>query len=90
MMSSLKQEISLPVFQDLLTGTFPLIREHVQLGYEILKDVESPWPQAEIVLQQNRGLLYDSRAVDTCMRVFREKDFQFEGTNFDTPSKILS
>ena len=111
-----------------------LIREHVRLGYDILKDVESPWPLAEIVLQhhermdgsgyprglkgeeiliearilavadvveamashrpyraalgldaaleeieKNRGLLYDSHAVDTCLRVFREKGYQIEG-----------
>jgi PAS domain S-box-containing protein len=112
-----------------------LIREHARLGYEILKDVESPWPLAEIVLQhhermdgsgyprglkgeeiliearilavadvveamashrpyrpalgigaaleeieKNRGLLYDSHVVDTCLRVFREKGYQIEGT----------
>ena len=111
-----------------------LIREHVRLGYDILKDVECPWPLAEIVLQhhermdgsgyprglkgeeiliearilavadvveamashrpyrpalgidtalaeieKNRGLLYDSHAVDTCLRVFREKGYQIEG-----------
>jgi PAS domain S-box-containing protein len=111
-----------------------LIREHVRLGYDILKDVESPWPLAEIVLQhherldgsgyprglkgeeiliearilavadvveamashrpyrpalgidaameeieQNRGLLYDSHVVDTCLRVFREEGYEFEG-----------
>jgi len=114
---------------------FSLIKEHVRLGYDILKDVESPWPLAEIVLQhherldgsgyprglkgeeiliearilavadvveamashrpyraalgldaalkeieKNRGVLYDSHAVDTCLRVFREKGYQLEGT----------
>ena len=29
---------------------FSLIKEHSQSGYEMLKDVESPWPLAEIVL----------------------------------------
>jgi PAS domain S-box-containing protein len=112
-----------------------LIKEHVQLGYDILKDVESSWPLAEIVLQhherldgsgypralkgeeiliearilavadvveamashrpyrpalgldaaleeieKNRGILYDSHAVDTCLRVFREKSYNLEGT----------
>jgi len=112
-----------------------LIREHVRLGYDILKDVESAWPLAEIVLQhhermdgsgyprglkgeeiliearilavadvveamashrpyraalgldaameeieKNRGFLYDSHVVDTCLRVFREKGYQIEGT----------
>jgi PAS domain S-box-containing protein len=112
-----------------------LIKEHVQLGYDILKDVESSWPLAEIVLQhherldgsgypralkgegiliearilavadvveamashrpyrpalgldaalkeieKNRGILYDSHAVDTCLRLFREKGFDLEGT----------
>ena len=28
---------------------FSLIKEHARQGYEMLKDVESPWPLAEIV-----------------------------------------
>ncbi|MCG7852919.1 MAG: response regulator, partial [Methanosarcinaceae archaeon] len=114
---------------------FSLIKEHARTGYEILKNVESPWPLAEIVYQhhermdgsgyprnlkgdeiimearilavadvvesmashrpyrpalgleaalqeieKNKGLLYDSHAVETCLRVFREKGFQLEGT----------
>jgi len=35
---------------------FSLIREHVRLGYDILKDVESPWPLAEIVLQHHERM----------------------------------
>jgi len=109
-----------------------LIREHVRIGYDILKDVESPWPLAEIVLQhhermdgsgypralkgeeilmearilavadvveamashrpyrpalgidaalaeieKNKGTLYDPTAVDTCLRLFREKEYRF-------------
>jgi PAS domain S-box-containing protein len=114
---------------------FSLIKEHARQGYEILKNVESPWPLAEIVLQhhewmdgsgyprglkgeeiliearilavadvveamashrpyrpalgldvalkeieKNRGVLYDSHVVDTCLRVFQEKGYQIEGT----------
>jgi HD-GYP domain-containing protein (c-di-GMP phosphodiesterase class II) len=33
-----------------------LIREHVRLGYDILKDVESPWPLAEIVHQHHERM----------------------------------
>jgi HD-GYP domain-containing protein (c-di-GMP phosphodiesterase class II) len=33
-----------------------LIKEHVRLGYDILKDVESPWPLAEIVLQHHERM----------------------------------
>ena len=37
-----------------LTNTeFSLIKEHAQNGYEMLKDVESPWPLAEIVYQHH-------------------------------------
>ena len=109
-----------------------LIREHVRLGYDILKDVKSSWPLAEIVYQhhermdgsgyprhlngdeilmearilavadvveamasyrpyrpalgldaalaeieKNRGVLYDSAVVDICLRIFRDKGFQF-------------
>jgi PAS domain S-box-containing protein len=32
---------------------FSLIKEHAQQGYEMLKDVESPWPLAEIVRQHH-------------------------------------
>jgi HD-GYP domain-containing protein (c-di-GMP phosphodiesterase class II) len=35
---------------------FSLIREHARLGYDILKDVESPWPLAEIVLQHHERM----------------------------------
>jgi HD-GYP domain-containing protein (c-di-GMP phosphodiesterase class II) len=33
-----------------------LISEHVRLGYDILKDVESPWPMAEIVYQHHERM----------------------------------
>ena len=47
---------------------FALIKEHSQTGFEILKDIDFPWPVAEIVLQHHermdgsgypRGLLGD-------------------------------
>jgi len=111
---------------------FALIKHHSQKGFEILVDVESPWPLAETVYQhhermdgsgyprhlrgeeiliearilavadvvesmashrpyraavgldaaleeieKNRGLLYDRHVVDACLRLFREKGFQF-------------
>ena len=116
---------------------FSLIKEHSRQGYEILKDVESPWPLAEIVYQHhermdgsgyprnlkgdeilmeariiavadvvesmashrpyrpglgidvaleeienNKGTHYDADAVDACLRLFREKGFQFKGHDF--------
>jgi PAS domain S-box-containing protein/putative nucleotidyltransferase with HDIG domain len=33
-----------------------LIKEHVQKGYEMLKDVESPWPLAQIVYQHHERM----------------------------------
>ena len=112
---------------------FSLIKEHSRKGYEILKDVESPWPLAEIVFQhhermdgsgyprklkgeeiliearilsvadvveamasdrpyrpglgidialeeisKNRGILYDTGAVNACLRLFHEKDYKFD------------
>ncbi|MBU1398529.1 MAG: HD domain-containing protein [Proteobacteria bacterium] len=114
---------------------FSLIKEHARKGYEMLKDVESPWPLAEIVYQhhermdgsgyprklqgeaifmeahilavadvmeamsshrpyraglgieaalneieKNRGIFYDNTVADACLRIFREKGFQLEGT----------
>jgi PAS domain S-box-containing protein/putative nucleotidyltransferase with HDIG domain len=116
---------------------FSLIKEHSQSGYEMLKDVESPWPLAQIVYQhhermngsgyprnlkgdeilmearimaaadvmeamashrpyrpalgidaaldeieKNRGILYDDAVADSCLRLFREKGFQFEGNKY--------
>jgi PAS domain S-box-containing protein/putative nucleotidyltransferase with HDIG domain len=114
---------------------FSLIKEHSKKGCEMLKDVESPWPLAQIVYQhhermdgsgyprnlkgddimiearilavadvvesmafhrpyrtglgidvalaeieKNRVIIYDSTAVDACLRLFREKDFKLEGS----------
>ena len=30
-------------------------------------------------ISQNRETLYDPQAVDVCLRLFREKSFQFDG-----------
>lgn len=109
-----------------------LVRNHVPVAYELLKDIEFPWPVAEIIYQhherldgsgyprglrgdqimmearilavadvvesmmsrrpyreahtiietlseieKNRGLLYDQRVVDVCLKLFREKDYKF-------------
>lgn len=35
---------------------FAMIKEHAQRGYEILKDVESPWPLAESVYQHHERM----------------------------------
>src|SRR4030042_1339117 len=35
---------------------FSLIKEHPQKGYEMLKDVESPWPLAQIVYQHHERM----------------------------------
>jgi PAS domain S-box-containing protein/putative nucleotidyltransferase with HDIG domain len=35
---------------------YSLIKEHVKAGYEMLKDVESPWPLAEIVHQHHERM----------------------------------
>jgi len=114
---------------------FSLIKEHSQKGYEMLKDVESPWPLAQILYQhhermdgsgyprnlkgddillearimavadvveamashrpyrpglgidaalneieKNRGTFYDNAVADACLRLFREKGYQLEGT----------
>jgi PAS domain S-box-containing protein/putative nucleotidyltransferase with HDIG domain len=115
----------------LAAAEYLLIKEHSRQGYEILKDVESPWPLAEIVhqhhermngsayprglqgeeiliearilavadvveamasyrpyrpalgidkaleeIEKNKGVLYDTLAVDTCLRLFKEKGFE--------------
>jgi putative nucleotidyltransferase with HDIG domain len=111
---------------------FSLIKEHTRVGYEMLKNVESPWPLAQIVYQhhermdgsgyprnlkgdeilmgariiavadvveamashrpyrsglgieaaleeieKNKGVLYDTAVADACLRLFREKGYQF-------------
>ena len=112
---------------------FSLIRTHSQVGYDLLKTIDFPWPIAQIVYQhherlngsgypqglssneilieakiicvadvveamashrpyrpargvdmalehieEERGRLYDSTAVNTCLRLFSEKRFQFD------------
>ena len=114
---------------------FSLIKVHPQSGYDILKDVDLPYPIAEMVYQhherldgsgyprglkdgqilleacilavadvveamasyrpyrpargidaaleeieKNKGIFYDAKAVDACVRLFREKGFTFETT----------
>ena len=109
-----------------------LIKDHPQVGFEILKEIEFPWPVAQIVLQhhermdgsgypagltasdiileaktlavadvveamashrpyrptlgremalaeisKNRGVLYDPDVVDACLKLLKEKGFQF-------------
>ena len=111
---------------------FNLIKNHPNVGYEILKKIEFPWPVAEIVLQhhekidgsgypqglkgnqilleakiiciadviesmsssrsyrpavsidicleeivKNKNKLFDSKAVDACVKLFKEKNFRF-------------
>jgi PAS domain S-box-containing protein len=112
---------------------FAMIKEHAQRGYELLKNVESPWPLAEIVhqhhermdgsgyprhlkgekilieariltvadvveamashrpyrpglgidaalneIERHRGTFYDDAVAAACLKLFREKGFQFE------------
>jgi len=112
---------------------FSLIKDHSQIGHDILKSIEFSYPIAEIVLQhherlngsgypnklngdkiileakiigvadvveamssfrpyrpalgvdaaleeitQNRGILYDPEVVDVCLKLFKEKRFEFE------------
>jgi PAS domain S-box-containing protein/putative nucleotidyltransferase with HDIG domain len=112
---------------------FGLIKMHPQVGHDILKTVDFPWPVAQIVLQhhermdgsgypqglsgeeilvearilaiadvveamsshrpyrpargidqaleeisQNRGVLYDPKAVDACLKLFTEDGFTLE------------
>jgi putative two-component system response regulator len=111
---------------------FGMIRSHPQVGFDILKQIEFPWPIAQIVYQhheridgsgypqglsgekilleakilgvadvveamamhrpyrpafgiekaleeisQNKGLLYDPDVVDACLKLFKEKRFEF-------------
>jgi response regulator RpfG family c-di-GMP phosphodiesterase len=113
---------------------FAMVKAHPQSGYDILKNLEFPWPVAQAVLQHherldgsgypqgltaeeiilearivmvadvveamashrpyrsalgldealveikaNRGRLYDEKVVDTCLSLFTEKGFRFEG-----------
>lgn len=112
---------------------FAMIRTHPNVGHDILKTIEFPWPVAQIVFQHhermdgsgypqglsgkeimlearilavadvveamsshrpyrpalgigkalkeismNRGVLYDPKVVDACLKLFTEKEFNFE------------
>ena len=117
----------------LTNNEFNLIKDHSRSGYEMLKNVESPWPLAQIVYQhhermdgsgyprnlkgdeiliearimavadvveamashrpyrpglgidaalaeieKNKGTHYDNTVADACLRLFREKGYQFK------------
>ena len=112
---------------------YTIIKTHSQVGHDILKTIEFPWPVARIVLQhheridgsgypfgltgkdilleakilavadvleamathrpyrpalsieealeeisKNKGILYDSKVVESCLKVFKEKKFKLE------------
>lgn|GEM_PF-6700391 len=72
---------------------FALIKTHPVVGYNILKDVEFPWSEADIIVQHHKrmdgsGYPYgvqreailpeDPAVVDTCVRLFREKGYQLK------------
>jgi PAS domain S-box-containing protein/putative nucleotidyltransferase with HDIG domain len=112
---------------------YTIIKTHSQVGHDILRTIEFPWPVARIVLQhheridgsgypsslkgkdilleakilavadvieamathrpyrpalsieealdeisKNKGKLYDTKVVDICLKVFKEKKFKFE------------
>ena len=112
---------------------FLMMKVHPQIGFDILKNIEFPWPVAKIVLQhhekldgsgypeglsdgnillgarilaiadvveamashrpyraalgiesalkeisENKGILYDPDAVDSCLRLFKEERFEFK------------
>lgn len=118
---------------------FSLIKEHSRIGYDILKDVESPWPLADMVfhhheringsgypqqlkednlliedkilsvadvveamtshrpyrealgidkaleeIQKFKGVSYDEKVVDICVKLFKEKEYQFNYQNIYT------
>ncbi|HKN22714.1 MAG TPA: PAS domain S-box protein [Terracidiphilus sp.] len=41
---------------DLTEHQYNLLKEHVQLGYEIVKNVQFPWPIAQMILQHHERL----------------------------------
>lgn len=112
---------------------FKLIKNHSQVGYDILKSIKFPWPVSQIVLQHhermdgsgypngllgkemliearilgvadvveamashrpyrpargidkaleeismNKGKLYDVEAANACLKIFKEKEFEFK------------
>lgn len=117
----------------LAAAEFSLIKIHPQVGYDIVKEIEFPWPVAQMILQhherldgsgypnglgagddiilearilavadvvdamvshrpyrpalgvaaaleeirRHRSILYDTDVVDTCLRLFEEKGFDF-------------
>ncbi len=117
----------------LTAAEYNIIKTHPQVGYDILKSIDFPWPIAEFVLQHHerldgsgypnglrgedihlearilavadvieamathrpyrpamsietalgeithyRGIRYDSRVVDACIKVFRTREFAFD------------
>jgi HD-GYP domain-containing protein (c-di-GMP phosphodiesterase class II) len=41
-------------------------------------------------IEENRGILYDPAAVETCLRLIREKGFQLDVNAYPIDNKLLS
>ena len=52
---------------------FQLIHGHAQTGYDVLKDVEFPWPVAEV--ECGSGIVYDATVADACLKLFRDQRY---------------
>ena len=40
----------------LSAGEYALVKEHAEFGYEVLKNIDFPWPVADIVLQHHERI----------------------------------
>ena len=55
---------------------FSLIKTHPQAGYEILKDVEFPWPIADIIRQHHEKLGFECKSRDRTPDPIRLRELQ--------------
>jgi hypothetical protein len=63
-----------PVYERVETAE--AIKIHAQAGYDIRPTLGIDSALEEI--EKNRGTLYDTGAVDACLRLFREKRYKLE------------
>ncbi|MDD5723120.1 MAG: HD-GYP domain-containing protein [Syntrophales bacterium] len=73
-----------------LTGEKLLLESRILAVADVVESMASHRPYRPALgletamkeIENDKGTLYDADAVDVCLRLFREKDFQLEGTSF--------
>lgn len=79
-----------PAIQEHMKGEEILMEARILAVADVVESMASHRPYRPALglnaaleeIENNKGTLYDADVVDVCLRLFRQKGFQFEGTRF--------